>query len=476
METTMNKAKSAKTIVALLAILIVLTMNVSTAQTHLSTKVDHNTLTEVPPGNVIWAKTYGGAADDRAFYALTTDDGYLVVGSSRSIVANTTVGRVLKLNGIGDVIWNKTFLRGHGTELRYAINLTEGYLLIGNEFFASGQVSGYIARINNQGNLQWMKVISGGATGKLFSGIAVNDGFVVFGLSSKNIGGASLVWAVKLDVTGHIIWSRTYGVSSDSAARSGLLTKEGDYLVTGYSDTLGNGNYDFCLLKLNANGDIIWNTTYGGEGSQKAYSITKANGGYVVVGDIQLPNSATDAWVLKVDSAGNVLWNQSVGGKDADSAAYITTSMDGGYIVSGFTFSFGAGNRDFLVFKISDCGEVLWSSTQGDKGFQEAYTVTETANNTYVMVGWTDQIDQPALIGEGIYDFSIVELVPAQNSKGLSIVQLIIYSLVAIAISIVTFVLLFKLRVKGKTIIRAKKDFYGTNFKNSTLRVLTKAV
>ena len=213
---------------------------------------------------------------------------------------------------------------------------------------------------------------------------------------------------------------------------------------------MGNGNYDFCLLKLNANGDIIWNNTYGGEGSQKAYSMTKANDGYVVVGDIQLSNSATDAWVLKVDSAGNMVWNKSVGGKDADSAAYITTSRDGGYLVSGFTFSFGAGNRDFWVFKMSDYGEVLWSSTQGDKGFQEAYTVTETANNTYVMVGWTDQIDQPALIGEGIYDFSIVELVPAQNSNGLSSVQLIIYSLMAIACFNSDFCFAFQVASKGE--------------------------
>jgi hypothetical protein len=450
METTMNKAKSAKTIVALLAILIVSTMNVITAQTHPSLKIDHNTFSGVPPGHVLWAKTYGGASDDRAFYALTTDDGYLVVGSSRSIVANTTVGWVLKLNRNGDVIWNNTFLRGHGTELRYAVNLTEGYLLIGNEVFASGQVSGYIARINNQGDLQWMKVLDKGATGKLFSGIAVNDGFVAFGLSSQSIGGASSVWAIKLDITGNIIWSRTYGVSSDSAARSGLLTQDGDYLVTGYSDVIGNGNYDFCLLKLNANGDIIWNNTYGGEGSQKAYSITKANDGYVMVGDIQLPNRATDAWVLKVDPAGDVLWNKSIEGKDADSAAYVTTSRDGGYLVSGFTFSFGAGNRDFWVFKISHSGEVLWSSTHGDNGYQEAYTVNEAANNTYIIVGWTDPIDQPALIGEGIYDFSIVELVPAQNRNCLSSAQLTIYALLAVAVSIVTFVLLFKWRVKGE--------------------------
>ena len=373
-----------------------------------------------------------------------------MVGSSRSIFANKTVGWVLKLNLSGDFVWNKTFLEGWGTELRYAVNLTEGYLLVGNEFFASGQVSGYIARIDNQGNLQWMKILSEGATSKLFSGIATSDGFVFLGLSSQYIGGESSVWAIKLDVSGNVVWSRTYGGFVDSAARSGVLTKDGNYLVAGYSDSIGDGNYDFCLLKLNANGDILWNNTYGDEGSQKAYSITKAKDGYVVVGDIQLPNSTTNAWVLKVDPAGNVLWNKSVGGKDADSAAYVTTSRDGGYLVSGFTFSFGAGNRDFWMFKISDSGEVLWSSTQGDNGFQEAYTVTEAVNNTYVMVGWTDPIDQPALIGKAVYDFSIVELVPAQNSNGFSSLQLITYVLLAIAVSIVTLVLHMKWRAKGK--------------------------
>ena len=88
------------------------------------------------------------------------------------IVSNTTVGWVLKLDGNGDVVWNKTFLEGWGTELRYAVNLTDGYLLVGNEFFPSGQVSGYVARLDNQGDLQWMKILVEGSTGKLFSGIA----------------------------------------------------------------------------------------------------------------------------------------------------------------------------------------------------------------------------------------------------------------------------------------------------------------
>ena len=446
----MNRDKTVKTIVALLALLIVSTINASAAQTSLPLKVEVNTLMSVHPANVLWAKTCEGAADDRAFYALPTNDGYLVVGSSRSIVVNTTVGRVLRLNGNGDVVWNKTFLEGWGTELRYAVNLTDGYLLVGNEFFTSGQVSGYVARIDNQGNLQWMKILAEGATDKLFSGIATVDGFVVFGLSSQSIGGEFSVWAVRLDVSGNVVWNRTYGGSTNSAARSGVLTQEGDYLMAGYTDSKWDGNYDFYLLELNTNGDIVWNNTYGGEGTQKAYSITKAEDGYVVVGDIQLSNSATDAWVLKVDPAGNVLWNKSIGGKDADSAAYVSTSKDGGYLVAGFTFSFGAGNRDFWLFKISDSGEVLWSCTQGDKGFQEAYTVIEAVYNAYVMVGWTDPIGQPALIGKATYDFSIVKLTASQNSSDLSTYQLTTYSAMAIVIPLVTLALLIKWRVKDK--------------------------
>jgi hypothetical protein len=445
----MKKDKTVKTIVALLAILFVSTINVGATQTPLPLNVEVNTLASVPPADVLWAKTYGGTADDRAFYALPTSDGYLVVGSSRSIVANTTVGWVLRLNGKGDVVWNKTFLEGWGTELRYAVNITDGYLLVGNEFFASGQVSGYVMRIDNQGDLLWTRNFAQGATDKLFSGIATIDGFVVFGLSSQSIGEKSSVWAVKLDVSGNVVWSRTYDGSFDSAARSGVLTQNGDYLMAGYTDSKGDENYDFYLLDLNDRGDIVWNNTYGVEGSQKAYSIAKANDGYVIVGDIQLPNSATDAWVLKVDLQGKVLWNKSVGGKDADSAPYATTSKDGGYLVAGFTFSFGAGNRDFWLFKISDSGEVLWSCTKGDKGFQEAYSVIET-DNTYVMVGWTDPIGQPVLIGKATYDYSIVELDVSQNRSVLSNFQLTNYAAVAIAVSLAILAFLFMRPAKGK--------------------------
>ena len=97
-----NQAKTIKTIVTLLVALIILTISLSAAQTPIPLKVDDTTLVSVLPANVAWAKTYGGAADDRAFYAVPAGDGFLVVGSSRSIVENTTVGWALRLDSEGN--------------------------------------------------------------------------------------------------------------------------------------------------------------------------------------------------------------------------------------------------------------------------------------------------------------------------------------------------------------------------------------
>jgi len=88
----LNRTKTIKVVVALLVALIVLTISVSSAQNLLPMKVGDTTLASGLPANVVWAKTYGGSADDRAFYAVPTGNGFLVAGSTRSIAANTTVG------------------------------------------------------------------------------------------------------------------------------------------------------------------------------------------------------------------------------------------------------------------------------------------------------------------------------------------------------------------------------------------------
>jgi hypothetical protein len=451
----MNQNHVIKILVIVLAVLILSTIIISAAETPSALTAGDN-LVSVFPANLIWQKNYGGTADDRALYMLPTQNGYLVVGSTKSIVPNATLGWALMLDKDGNTVWNKTYFENSGGELRYALNLTDGFLLVGNQFQESGDINGYVVKIDGQGVQLWNVTLGATGTNKLFSAIAAPDGFVLFGLTSSYGIGASQGWMVKLNTNGSIVWSKTYGDGADTALRSGVLAPDDNYVASGYTNKDGSGNYDFLLLKIDLAGSLVWNKTYSTATDQKAYSMTKASDGYVIVGDTESTQTNIDAWVLKVDFNGNKIWDKTVGGKQADSPSYITEASDGNYLIAGFTFSFGAGNRDFWLFKIDDSGQVLWSCTQGNAGFQEAYTVIDAGNNQYVMAGWTDPFGQPALVGKAQYDYYIVKLSPSQSNIGLSILRITTYTIVIFAILIAALLLVLKKRQNKNTTAKPK--------------------
>jgi hypothetical protein len=445
---TMKQKRINNFSVLLIISLIILNMSVVVAQTSTAPKVNE-TLTNVPPAKVIWQKIFGGTADDRAFNTVPTKDGYLVVGSTKSVVSNTIVGWALMLDKSGNEVWNKTFLEGSGTELRFAANLTDGFLLVGNEFLSSGNVDGFVAKIDSQGVLLWKTTIGGENVDKLFSAIATEDGFLLLGSSSYNANGDSHAWIVKIGLNGSLSWSKTYGNATDTIARIAVLAPDSYFMVAGYTDPRAENSYDFLLMKIDAKGNLVWNNTYGGTGTQEVHSMANAPDGYVIVGDTQSQNNDIHAWIIKVDFNGTMQWATTVGGKNADSPSYITAAKDGGYLVAGFTFSFGSGNRDFWLFKINDSGKVLWSCTQGDAGYQEAYNVIETINNQYVMTGWTDPPGQPSLIGKAQYDFYIAEIDVPKNHPGLSSFQIIACAVIAF-VGLTALFALLKFRKKNK--------------------------
>jgi hypothetical protein len=357
---------------------------------------------------VVWQKNYGGSEDDRAFYALTNDQGYLVVGSTRSVVENTTMGWAVQFDLEGNTVWNRTYMKGTGTELRYVLNLTDGYLLVGNEYVEGNFANGLVIETDREGNEIWSRTIDSNDFDKIFSAIQVPDGFMLLGATSID-DGHSVGWAVRMDPQGEVLWSKEYLRGAESTIRQGVLAPDGSLICVGYAKV---EDYQFLALKIDSSGELVWNQTYGQESSQKAYSIAKAADGFIVVGDKVSLQSDSDAWVIKVGWNGTLLWEKTVGGKDADSASVVSDSVDGNYLVTGFTFSYGKGNRDVWVFKISDQGNVIWSCTIGDSGYQEAYQVLDVGKNKYVVVGWSDPKDKPALIGKAQYDFYIAKLGP----------------------------------------------------------------
>jgi len=394
--------------------------------------------------DVLWERTYGGAGDDRAFDAATDEDGFVVVGSSTSFEQGRTTAWVLQLDHDGSILWNRTFLEGAGSEFRCVLGLADGFLLVGNKFLPLDDTDGYVAKIDSEGNLKWNVTLGNGKVDKLFSALETQDGFVLVGLTDS-FSNDSNVWVVEIDLNGKLVWNKTYGGVMEDAGRAITLTEDNRYVIAGYTNSMGNGDYDFLLLKIDASGNLLWNKTYGGSQSDKAYVIAETAGRCVAVGDTRSKGEGdSDAWIIKVDLNGNLLWERTVGGEGFDMPACIACSNDGGHLVGGFTFSFGSGKRDFWLLKVDNAGNVPWSSTVGRSEYEEAYGILEVAENEFVMAGWTNSM------GQGSYDYYIVKISIANGDDWLSVYQLIALALVVVVIVLVVLFLLIRRRINRK--------------------------
>lgn len=147
----------------------------------------------------------------------------------------------------------------------------------------------------------------------------------------------------KVASNGTEIWSKTFGGQTECAGRTIALSPDNGFVVSGYiNDTNVNTDNDFLLCKLNAQGNMLWNKTYDESESDKAYALLTTSNGYLIAGDTRSKGAGDcDAWVIKVDWNGNLLWDKPVGGENYDEAACLSSSIDGGYLVGGWTISFG---------------------------------------------------------------------------------------------------------------------------------------
>jgi uncharacterized delta-60 repeat protein len=296
-----------------------------------------------------WARTYGGNGDDTAWSVQqTSDGGYIVAGETYSFGAHLRDIWVLKLDPRGAVVWQKT------------------YSLVSDDYARSVQQTS--------------------------DGGYVVAGFIAAGLTGPLSGGYFDAWVLKLDPSGAVVWQKTYGGSSYDWAWSIQQTSDGGYIVGGNTESFGAGDIDAWVLKLDSNGSIVWQKTYGESEYDWASSVkATSDGGYVVAGDTySLAQDNYDVRVLKINSAGSITWQNTYGGTGNDYAYSVQQTTDGGYVVAGHTDSFGEGFGDFWVVKLDSSGSVEWQKTYGQSGnYDWAYSVQQTSDEGYVVAGYT---------------------------------------------------------------------------------------
>ena len=200
-------------------------------------------------------------------------------------------------------------------------------------------------------------------------------------------------------------WAKTYGGSGYDVASSIQQTADSGYIVAGSTYSFSEDS-DSWVLKLDSNGNVTWQKTYGGSGGDFASSIQQTtDGGYIVAGSTYSFGASYDYfdfWVLKLDSNGNVTWQKTYGGSGDDVATSIQQTTDGGYIVAGLTDSFGVAgyeNDDFWVLKLDSNGNITWQKTYGGSDYDYAYSIQQTTDGGYIVAGSTDSF------GAGGYDY-----------------------------------------------------------------------
>ena len=154
--------------------------------------------------------------------------------------------------------------------------------------------------------------------------------------TSFGVGGWDFM-LVKTDMNGNLQWNKTYGGAGTDYVNSIISTTDGGYLMVGQTNSWGAGGYDLDVIKTDSLGNMQWNKTYGGAGNDKAYGAIRTNdGGYAITGNTDSYGAGlVDYWLVKLDSSGIMQWNKTYGGTNGDAAFSLVQTSDGGYAVTG---------------------------------------------------------------------------------------------------------------------------------------------
>jgi len=359
-------------------------------------------------GNTLWTRTYGESNTDYAWTVQqTTDGGYIIGAHSESFGAGSHDVYLIKCDLNGDLIWTKVY-GGSSADGAYSIQQTVdgGYIISAHtSSFGAGQHDIYLLKTDDNGDTLWTKNYGGSNGDFLRSVQQTSDEGYVFVAETLSFGaGSADVYLVKTDSSGNLMWTKTYGGRSSDYGYSVRQTKDGGYIIGGYTSSFGTGMSDVYLIRTDSSGDISWAKTYGGTSSDFGYSVRQtADEGYIIAGYTESFGTAGDVYLLRTDSDGNLLWSQSYGGTGNDRGWSVQQTTDGGYVIAGYSESFGVGDKDVYLIKTdefgsSGCNESTAGTVVGNTATIVNSTQTSIGsggfiNSTATIVGDAETID-----------------------------------------------------------------------------------
>lgn len=358
-------------------------------------------------------KTYGGPNFDRGIdVQQTVDGGYVAVGNTRSFGLGGEDVYVIRTDAAGDSLWTETY-GGGGDDNGWAVQETGdgGFMIAGfTDSYGAGAVDFYVIRTDASGDTLWTRTYGGEGDEYCWDMDQTHDGgYILAGETGEagNYGsGDKDFYLVRIDAQGTLMWSQTYGGPETDRCYSIRQTSDGGFITVGSTTSFGAGDVDAYVVKTDAEGVLEWSQTYGTEAFDMGHDIGQTtDDGYIIFGYTESYGAAgRDVQLIKTDDAGHTVWIQTFGGSGEDRAVRGLQTADGGYLAVGYTRSYGAGNWDVYLLRTDPDGHELWVQVFGGPDYDEGYTVWETREGNYVVTGRTESY------GAGNFDLLLFEV------------------------------------------------------------------
>ncbi len=234
----------------------------------------------------------------------------------------------------------------------------------------------------------FQKSVGGNSQDEPYTVSQTTDGGFLFAGATHSFGLPSFdIYVFKLNIEGDLLWSQTFGGSSDERALGLSLSNDSSFAVTGYTESFGHGNKDVIFVKNDRFSRI--GRVFGGTGEDIGYSIrTTSDGGFIIAGTSKSFDQAGDMYLIRLNNLGNVIWEETVGGVSVDNAYSVKQTSDGGFIVVGSSVSFGTENLDVYLVKLDPAGIVEWGREFGSGLVEEGSDVWQNNDGSYIITGY----------------------------------------------------------------------------------------
>ncbi len=360
--------------------------------------------------DTLWTKTYGGTYDDYGFSVREcANKDFIIAGHTKSFGVGGRDIYLVRIDTDGDTLWTKTY---GGTGYDYGRSVQEcadsGFIITGHTMsFGAGYSDVYLIKTNSTGNTLWTKTYGetdfdyGYSVQECANGNFIIAGYTGFDDSLQD------VYLIKTDSNGDTLWIKTYGGTNSDKSYSVEECVDSGFIIVGETKSFGTDSLEnIYLIKTDSNGDTLWTKTYGGTDSDKGYFVKECtDSGFIIVGETKFSGTdLEDVYLIRTDLNGDTLWTKTYGGTDSDKGYSVQECADSGFIIVGYTSSFGDGN--VYLIKTNTDGDTLWTKTYGGTKYDEGNSVQECAGGGFIIAGYTNSF------GAGKNDVYLIKIGP----------------------------------------------------------------